>query len=307
MFHRVQAGRAQDVEQVAAFGHGPGGQLVDMPPDEVVGVFVVAAEHDLIRKPGQQPDQRLEIAGGATLSDQDLYAQAGLLQAFLIGETLVVGGDALAEIFDGILPPQTRRVPVDGFAGPFGGGEFGHHLGYVVHHAREVHHFRQVIDIGPLEEALHNIRPHMGAGGLEIGGRHAGGHAETDLQGRLRGAVEHVQHAFLPQYIGDLVRVGDGADRAVHHRHPAEFGWGEHAALDVYMRIDKAGHEVMGAGTGQGADGLDAPVFYANFGVVNFPPVQVDQVGLKGELGCHGLRLTDKYPKNPALFNFRRS
>ena len=69
----VDAGGAQDFEDVDPFCDGAGAEPVDMAGDEIVGVTVVGTQHDLIGIIVQQPDKRFEVPGGAPLADQDLH------------------------------------------------------------------------------------------------------------------------------------------------------------------------------------------------------------------------------------------
>ena len=65
---------------------------------QLVGVLVVGAEHQFVGMRGHQWYQRIEVTGGAAFSDEDLHAEADLLQSPCQTEALMVGGDARAHI-----------------------------------------------------------------------------------------------------------------------------------------------------------------------------------------------------------------
>ena len=90
------------------------------------------------------------------------------------------------------------------------------------------------------EELLEVRGSELSARGLHLRSRHTrrshGEHAEREGFAR----IEHVANPGQAQHIGDLVRVRDDGRRPSWHDSTGELGHGNHAGLDVDMRIDQA-------------------------------------------------------------------
>lgn len=257
----IDAGGAEDVEEGDAVGDGAGAELVDVALHEVVGVFVVAAEHAGFGGFVEQRPEFLEIFGGGPFADENFLSKGELFAGFVDPETFVVGLDSGSDVFFEVVAAEAGGVSVDALAVFFGGLDFLHDFGVTVDDAGEVHHFREVEEGCVAAEFLDGVGSEGGAGGFEVGGGDAGGDAEMDFAGRLRGELLHVADAVETEDVGDLVRVGDGADGAVGDGDAGELRRGEHGALDVDVGVDEAGAEVAGVGDGLVfADGGDFAV-----------------------------------------------
>ena len=84
-------------------------------------MFIVAAKHYAAGKIVQQPDQCVEVAGGAALPDDDLHALLQFVQRFFAGEAFVVGADdnavsrpAGVDIPRRLFAAQSRRMAANG-------------------------------------------------------------------------------------------------------------------------------------------------------------------------------------------------
>ena len=72
----------------------------------------------------------------------------------------------------------------------------------------------------------------------------AAGHLHEYVDALLQGLVVHQAHAFQTHDIGDFMRVYEHRGGAVGHYRAGELRDGEHAALDMHMRIAQAGEDV---------------------------------------------------------------
>src|ERR1700678_807092 len=154
-----------------------------MPFHEAVGVLVVAAEHNLVGVVPQQAYQGVEVPGGAALPDEDVHTGVQFVQGFFHGETFMVGGDAGGDIGPGVGPPETRGVPIHGFAQAPGGGDLGHDVGVPGKHPGVVHHFAEIPYVGALQQEVHVGGGQESPGRFEGGGGDAARGAEVEMEG----------------------------------------------------------------------------------------------------------------------------
>ena len=193
--HRVDAGGGEHVEERDSVRDGPRAEEVDVSFHQVVGMFVVAAEHARLRGLVEQGPEFSEILGSRALADEDSHPETELFPGFVNAEAFMVGLDAGCHIGFEIGAAQARCVSVDALAVAFGDGEFLHDLRIAVDDAREIHHLRQVEQRPVAAKFLDGRRAEGGPGRFEGGCRHAGGDAEVNFARRLCGEVLHVTHA----------------------------------------------------------------------------------------------------------------
>ena len=91
-----------------------------------------------------------------------------------------------------------------------------------------------------MQQARHGLGVERGTGGLERRRGHAGRRPEIELERRALPVADHVVHAGGAEDVGDLVRIGDSGDGAVHAGPARELRGRQHRALDVDVRIDEA-------------------------------------------------------------------
>ena len=101
-------------------------------------------------------------------------------------------------------------MPAHGLARALRCGDLGQHLGVAGGHTGEVHHLAQTNDTGPVHRLGDILCRDFKAGGFQTGGRgRTGRHLCEDVHRLHQGFVMHHAHAFQPQHIGDLMRVGE--------------------------------------------------------------------------------------------------
>ena len=103
---------------------------------------------------GHQRNQGLEVLGGTAFADEDLHAEADLLQGARQTEALVIGGDARAYILLQVGSSHRRRMAVDGLTVLAGSSDFLQKLGVVVDDTRIVHHLREIVNVGRSHQLL---------------------------------------------------------------------------------------------------------------------------------------------------------
>ena len=121
---RIHAGGAEDVEERHTVGHGAGAELVDVALHEVVGMFVVAAEHARLRRFIEQGPELLEILRGRAFADEDFLSEGELFPRLVDLETFVVRLDPGGDIFLEVLAAEAGGVTVDPFAVVLGNRDF---------------------------------------------------------------------------------------------------------------------------------------------------------------------------------------
>ncbi len=133
-------------------------------------------------------------------------------------------------------------MPAHGFASILGGGDFSQHLRIGLRNTWKIHHFTQTDDSGPLHR-LGDIRSRdFKAGGFQP--RRAGRttwHLGEHINRLHQSLIMHHTHTGQPQYIGNLMRVGEHAGGAMRDHGSGEFRRGQHAAFNMHMRITQAG------------------------------------------------------------------
>ena len=144
MLDRIEARGAEDVKERDAVGDGAGAELVDVAFHEVIGMFVVAAEHAGFRRFVEQGPELLEIFCRRAFADEDFLSERKFFPGFVDLEALVVGLDACGDVFLEILAAEDGGVSVDPFAVLLGDLDFLHDLGITMDDPGKVHHFREV-------------------------------------------------------------------------------------------------------------------------------------------------------------------
>ena len=100
--------------------------------NQIVGVFVVRAEHYFCGIVGQKGNQRVEIFGGTALTDQNIHSVFEFVGGLVDRKTFVVGTHARINILLGGLAAQARCVAVYGLIERLSNGYFGHNVGVSV-------------------------------------------------------------------------------------------------------------------------------------------------------------------------------
>ncbi len=194
------------------------------------------------RAVGDQGQQLLQVLLGGALADHQVHAAAELLAPLLQAGRLVVGAGAGGQVGVEGFAPQAGGVAVDGpvaygvdlvQAGAVAGDDAGE-----VHHLAQPDGARQGQGLGDV------LGPQGGAGGLQVGGGHAGGDHQAQLQGQAGRRLHRLLHAGQAGDVGDLVQVAHGDGRAVRHHGAGVLADPEHGALDVGVAVDEAGQEV---------------------------------------------------------------
>ena len=179
MPHGIDACRPQHVEQVAPAGPGPADELVDVAHDELVGMLVVAAEHAAVGMRVDQAGERVEVAGGGPLADQDLQAERDFFERLVECHAFVVGADPGGRVGSHGGASKPRGVAVHRLAAKPRRRDLGEHLPIAGDHAGIVHHLGEIADLGAIEQRRHagcvNHRP----GVVERRGGHAGWRAKV--------------------------------------------------------------------------------------------------------------------------------
>ena len=241
MPHGVHARGLEHVEEVTTPGQCPPHEPVDVARGEQVGVEVVAAEHAAIGMRVDERSEGLEIAGGRTLADQDPHSQPELLQRLVECHALVIGRDAGNDVGSERPAGKPGGVPVDRLAAGLGRRELREHVRVARHHARIVHHLREIADVGAVEQGGHARGVECRAGMIERRGRHARRGTEAEVKGTPPGIVQHELDAGNAEHVGDLMWVRYGRDSAVGHRHAGKLARWEERAFHVHVGIDEPG------------------------------------------------------------------
>ena len=160
---------------------------------------------------------------------------------------------------------QSWRVAVHGFTEAMGVRDLLHHFRIAVEDAGEIHHLAQVAHFIAFEQAAHRVCINAGTGCFEDSGGHATRCAEEEMERHLPSIVDHELHTFNAHHIGDLVRIAHGGHGTMQHGEPREFTRHQHAAFNVYVRINEAGHDVPVHGAADLRDRSDATVLDHHF------------------------------------------
>ena len=243
MAHRVEAGAAQYGEQLVAQCQRPRYQAIDMTFEQIIRVFVIAAEHHLVRPFADQWMQSVEVACRRAFPDQDRHAGLQLVLCFIKGGAFVIGTDSCSGITGCGFACQPRCMSVYRHLMTPCDSEFLLNIGTVGEYAREIHHFRQVTGRAGTEQLFQLGSIEGGTGSFECRGRYAGGCAPENTEGTAPTVFGHEIDALDPQYIGDLMRIRDAGNSAVATGNAAELGRGQHGAFNMHMRIYPARHQ----------------------------------------------------------------
>ena len=74
MFDRMNASRPEHVKKIIPFRQRPPHQLIDVPDDEVIRVFVVTAKHNQVREFSDEWNECFKILCRTAFSDENFYA-----------------------------------------------------------------------------------------------------------------------------------------------------------------------------------------------------------------------------------------
>ena len=242
----VDASGAEDVPEGIAFGNGATHHEIDVPPQQFVGMHVVAAEHEIVGIVGEKGCEGFEVLCGAALADEHFHAHVEASLLVGQGGAFVVGGDALRGILLQLAARQPRCMAVDGLACAVSRSQLAHHLGIARQNARHVHHLAQEVDVVALHERVDVGCADDGSAGLHVCAGYAGGGAEEEMEGYLTAVFNHEVDAVDAEHIGYLVRVGNGGQRAVTDGDTGKVLGQQHAALDVDVAVDESGKNVGG-------------------------------------------------------------
>ena len=144
MLYRIQAGRAENIEEFHAFGPGSGTEPVDVVEQQVIGVFVVTAKHDAAGILGQEIDQCLKVFGCRPFADENFHPFFDFFQAFFKAKALMIRSDTCSDVLIEIAARKPRGMAVNGLAVFMCQLQFFHYLRIFVDDPGIVHHFRQV-------------------------------------------------------------------------------------------------------------------------------------------------------------------
>ena len=144
MLDRIHARGAENVEERDAVGHSSSAKPVDVAHHEVVGMFVVAAEHAGLRRFMEQGPEFLEIFRRGAFADEDFLPEGELFPRLVDLKAFVVRLDSGGDIFLEVFAAEAGGVSVDPFAVLLGDLDFFHDLGVAVDDPGEIHHFREV-------------------------------------------------------------------------------------------------------------------------------------------------------------------
>ena len=213
---------------------------------DVLGLAVVGAEGEAVRPELlDERQERVEVAGGGGLPDQHPHAGAQALAALLGRVALVVGANAGGGVGLQALAEDARGVAVDVRGRK---RELGQLVRVAGDDAGEVHHLGEPDHAPAAEEPLEVARVERAAGGLEGRGGDAGRGHEVDVE-RHRGAeVGEPVDAVGAEDVRDLVRVGDDGGGAEREDEAGELVHEQLRGLQMHMRVDEAGDDVLALG-----------------------------------------------------------
>ena len=214
--------------------------------DEVVGVPVVGADEEARgRARLDGADEVLEVARRRSFPQHDVHALGQLLEGLGHARAFVVRADAGRDVGRELAAGKPGRVAVDRLGDVAEEGDLVEELLVLVEDAGVVHHLAQAEDPRLAEEGMHvrgvEGRPRR----VEVGGGHAGGHHEVDVDGQALARGEHVAHALVAEDVGYLVGVGYDGRRAARGDDARVLGRREERGLDVHVRVDEARSEVL--------------------------------------------------------------
>ena len=157
---------------------------------------------------------------------------------------MVVGGAAGDVRVEGAPEVRAGVMAADGLAGAHRGGDHRVRVVRAGHQAGEIHHLAEADDALPTEGRFDFGGGDGGAGPFQPRrGGDAGRQLEVKVDRLLARFRQHQFDARHAEDVGHLVRVSEDGRRAVGDHGAGVFGDAQHAALDVHMRVQEAGHQ----------------------------------------------------------------
>ena len=124
-----------------------------------------------------------------------------------------------------------------------------HHARRAADNAGEIHDLRQTHGAVKLRELADLRRPERGSAAFQSGsGGHAARHVDQLAHRQALAALVHVPHALLAEDVRNLVRVADHGRRSLRDHRFREMARRHHRALNMLVRIDKAGQQTAARG-----------------------------------------------------------
>ena len=303
----VVTGHLDGQDGIRAQMDGLADDVVDVSlVQQIPGVLVVGGEHAAVGVLlGEQGHQGLQVLGGGALADHDKLSLAQLLQGILKGVALMVGIHPGGDVRVQGVAAQAGRMAVDLLVMGLGDHDLLDGGTVAMDNAGVVHHFRQAQHPGMVEVGVDVPPAQLLAVLLKGHGRHAGGQHEMHIQGKAVGGGDHVVDAAHAADVGDLMGIGDDGGGAVGNHRPGK-GRGRHqGALQVNVRVDKAGGDHLAGDVHL----LDAAVIAhahhqaAHHGDIALAQLVGEHVDIGGVLQHQvSLLLTHGHPNHPLLF-----
>ena len=123
-------------------------------------------------------------------------------------------------------------------------GDLVQQAGVAAHHPRKIHDLGQTQDSFPAAEFFQVRGRKFRPGGLQGRGRDAGRQHEEKIQGQPGAGGEHVVQADGAPDVGDLMGVRHHRGGPQGQQGPGQFPGRQHAALQVEVAVDEAGHDI---------------------------------------------------------------
>ena len=216
--------------------------------EQVIRVLVVCAEHTvgvILRR--EQREQRVKVARGRALADHDVLPAFELGEGVLHGAALVVGVHAGCDVGVQVVAREPRCVAVDLLVVRLCRDDLFEHLLIGIRHADVVHHLSKTLHAVVLVERVDRAVVEHRAGFIERRRGHAGGEHEAHVDGKILRRLQHILNTVGAHNVGDLVRVGDHGRGAVRDDSVGKFLGRDERALQVDVRVDKAGQHELAA------------------------------------------------------------
>ena len=158
----------------------------------------------------------------------------------------MVGGNTCCGIAVALVSRQSGGMAVNRFAIAECSLDLGHHLLVVSQHARVVHHLTQETNVVTCHQRLCVFDVNHLSAGLNVTAysRYAAGGTEKEVEVSLPSGADHIVDTLNAQHIANLVRVGNDADCSVADGDACKLMWHNHAALNVYVTVNEAWHQV---------------------------------------------------------------
>ncbi len=161
----------------------------------------------------------------------------------------MVGGNACSGILVALMSRQSRSMTVHGLAITVGGHYLSHHLLVVSQHAGIVHHLTQEANILASHQLYRIFGVNYLAARLNITAysRYTAGGTEKEIEVSFVSGANHVVDTLHAQYIANLVRVGNDANRSVADGDVCKLVRHHHAALNVHVAVNETRHHIRPA------------------------------------------------------------